>query len=72
MTVSDRVELASYKFKYISEIWFTYLKDNRSATVAPVTWKAFYWRIFLFVLPEHLHQLVLHPSGFGRIRRVGH
>ena len=41
VTCNDQVELPSHKLKDVAHIWYTKLKENRGANVAPITWDYF-------------------------------
>ena len=41
VTCSEKVELASYQLRVVSQIWYTQWKDNRPKESGPIEWEEF-------------------------------
>ena len=41
MSSNEKVELAAYQLKHVSQTWYTQWRDNRALGAGPINWEVF-------------------------------
>ena len=68
---NEKVELAAYQLKHVSQTWYTQWRDNRALRAGPISWEVFRRVLFDRSLPREKREakveefINLHQGGMS-------